>query len=130
MHHMNIHVKHDYSCGDFVPDKTPAHNATMGLRDIRERRNLTQVQLAEMAGVSQSTLSRLEKLDDSATLQNMRAVASALGVEVIDLFRDDLTALDDQLLQAFRAIPRNQRHKIVSLIELIEQPDRPDQSAT
>lgn len=96
----------------------------MGLREIRERRNLTQVQLAEMAGVSQSTLSRLEKLDDSSTLQNMRAVASALGIEVIDIFRDDLAALEDQLLQAFRAIPRDQRSRIVSLIEMVEQPSR------
>ena len=53
------------------------------LRAVRRRRRMTQAQLARAAGVSQATVSRVERgLLGQSTFDTVRAVARALGVRV------------------------------------------------
>ena len=52
------------------------------IRDLREDAGLTQVQLAEKAGIPQSHVSRLENAEHSATHLTLCKIATALGVEV------------------------------------------------
>lgn len=54
------------------------------LREWRERRALTQNQLAEKAGVSRATVVRLEK-GYSAVPPTLRKLADALGVDPAEL---------------------------------------------
>lgn len=54
----------------------------MTLRDLRVQRGLTQAQLAELAGVSQPSLSQYERGDILPSLESARRVAQALGVSV------------------------------------------------
>lgn len=64
-----------------------AHNVDMiRLRELRRLRKLTQVQLAEMAGVDQSTLSKAENGQMNITLQNILSIAAALDVQPAELF--------------------------------------------
>lgn len=64
-----------------------AHNVDMiRLRELRRQRKLTQVQLAEMAGIDQSTLSKAENGQMNITLQNILAIADALEVQPAELF--------------------------------------------
>jgi transcriptional regulator with XRE-family HTH domain len=56
-----------------------------GVRDLRERRMLSQQELAERAGVSLFTIQRIERGEGSVRPKTGRAIASALGVGVEEL---------------------------------------------
>lgn len=57
------------------------------LREWRERRALTQVELAERAGVSERSVAGYEA-GGGARLPTVRRLAEALGIEVTDLYGD------------------------------------------
>lgn len=61
------------------------------IRALREVAGLSQVQLAEKAGIPQPHLSRLERAEHSATHKTLVKIATALGVDVgkIDPCLDD-----------------------------------------
>lgn len=77
----------------------------MNIARIRKAKGLNQTQLAEMAGVTQPTVSRAEKADDSVTLGNFKAIASALNVQLADLFSDGRTSAEQAILEAYRQLP-------------------------
>lgn len=50
------------------------------LRELRQKRGLTQQELADKLGVTQNRISKLERLDlDRAELQTIRSYVEALG---------------------------------------------------
>jgi DNA-binding XRE family transcriptional regulator len=55
------------------------------IRQLREKAGLTQVQLADKAGLPQSHISRLENAEYSATNMTLEKIANALGVTVGDM---------------------------------------------
>jgi transcriptional regulator with XRE-family HTH domain len=55
------------------------------LRPLRERQALTQRELATLAGVTQSTVQRLETGLQEARPSTIRKLARALGVKPVDL---------------------------------------------
>ncbi len=57
------------------------------IRTAREKANLTQGALAELAGVSDETISRLERGTYLPTLATLRAFADALGMTLDELVR-------------------------------------------
>lgn len=61
------------------------------LKTLRESRNLTQVDLAEISGVPQSTISRIESgfFKKGPSIDNVVKLAKALGVPVAELLEDD-----------------------------------------
>jgi transcriptional regulator with XRE-family HTH domain len=52
------------------------------IKSLRERRGMTQEQLAEKAGVSRTYLARLETARQDPTLSTLEKLAKALGVKV------------------------------------------------
>lgn len=75
------------------------HNDDMkNLREIRQRRGLTQVQLAEKAGIDQSTISKAEQGQTNITLDKIMVIAGALEVQPAELF--DLPELHKRALAA------------------------------
>ena len=79
--------------------------ARMNIARIRKLRGLTQVDLAEMAGVTQSTISRAEAGDGGVTLGTFRQIAEALHAPLHDLFKEDTTWAETILLDLFRHLP-------------------------
>lgn len=57
-----------------------------GVRALRALRDMTQVQLAEEAGVPQSTISRIENGSRQVSDQTRIKIAEALGVDPAKLF--------------------------------------------
>ncbi len=55
------------------------------LRDARERRFLTQQQLADKAGTSKANISRLEGGDQSPRMSTIVRLAEALGIDPEEL---------------------------------------------
>ena len=56
-----------------------------GVKELRERRMLSQQELADRAGVSLFTVQRIERREGSVRPKTGRAIAAALGVGVEDL---------------------------------------------
>ena len=57
------------------------------IREIREKYNLTQVQLAKMLGVSQPRIVAMER-QNSVTIKMLRKIAKKLGVSVKELINN------------------------------------------
>jgi transcriptional regulator with XRE-family HTH domain len=65
----------------------------MEIHELREKRGLSQRELAERLGTTQSAVARLEAGNVSPTLPTLDKVAEALGVELVVSFVD----LDDRI---------------------------------
>lgn len=58
------------------------------LKETRKRHGLTQAQLSDLTGISQSPLSRIERGDWNVSLEVIERIASAMGVEVEIIIRE------------------------------------------
>lgn len=76
----------------------------MNLARLRDLKGLTQADLSEMIGVSQSTLSRAESGHHTAKLETFQKCADVLGVPLADLFIDPRSEVEDRLLAVFRSL--------------------------
>ena len=57
------------------------------IREMREKKQMTQVELSEKSGVSRTTISNLENgLENVTTTKTLNKLATALGVKVEELF--------------------------------------------
>ena len=57
------------------------------LRELREKRNLSQVRLAELAGLNRNYVGDVERGRRNPCLENIVTLAEALGVAPAELFR-------------------------------------------
>ena len=58
------------------------------LREVRTRRLLTQDELADRAGVSQSTIANIERDNAEPQFRTIRKVAKALDIDPTELLGD------------------------------------------
>ncbi|MEU7590432.1 helix-turn-helix transcriptional regulator [Micromonospora sp. NPDC049230] len=59
------------------------------VRDLRQARRLSQEELAELAGVHRTYVSSLERGQRNVGLNNILAIAAALGVPASALFTEE-----------------------------------------
>ncbi|RJL18235.1 helix-turn-helix domain-containing protein [Paracoccus siganidrum] len=95
----------------------------MNIERLRIARGLNQDDLAEMADVKQSTISKIENGFDGVTLRVLKRIAIALEVEVRDLFDDDRTAAEQSLIAAFRNLSPARQQGWLDLAETLTLPD-------
>lgn len=62
------------------------------IKELRRAAGLTQVDLADRAGLSQSEVCRMEKGQRSITVDRLSSIARALGVSASSLLDDRLAA--------------------------------------
>lgn len=91
------------------------------LRAIRKARQLSQMQLAEAAGVSQATISKVEKGANVSLLVAER-IARVLGVDPVELF--GINELEQRYLDAMRRASPARRQAVLLLLENEEQSGR------
>lgn len=58
------------------------------VRELREGRTLSQIQLGELAGISRDSVYRTELATHSVSLDHLTLIANALGVPLSHLVRD------------------------------------------
>lgn len=56
------------------------------IKDARKKRKLSQTQLAKLAGISKSSISRYEREEVWPDIQELEWLAIALDVKITDLF--------------------------------------------
>lgn len=122
MHILHKVVKHIYAlCGFALMHNVPqAH--LMRLRTLRKARKLNQTDLAEMIGTNQSTVQRAEAMAGSAKLSTYIKLAKVLNVTLAELFMDDRTAIEADLVAAFRNVPPDRRAEWVQVLRLASAP--------
>jgi len=76
------------------------------VRDLRERRRLTQRKLAELAHTSQPTIAAYEAGTKSPNLRTLERLARAVGLEAVVDFVPPLTREERRSLALHRAIAR------------------------
>jgi ribosome-binding protein aMBF1 (putative translation factor) len=59
-----------------------AHEVALQVIDLREKRGLTQAQLAQRCGVDQADISRIEHGSTSPTARTLQRIADALDADV------------------------------------------------
>lgn len=91
----------------------------MNLTRIREAKGLTQRALAEMIGMDAATVNRAEKMHHTAKLATYALCAQALDVTLADIFADDRSALEAELLAAFRRVPSSRHEELLAMIRLV-----------
>ena len=65
----------------------PRERVAIRVKRLRERRDMSQEQLAERAGISRTYLARLETARQDPTLGTLEKLAKALKVKVTELLR-------------------------------------------
>ncbi|HSA32060.1 MAG TPA: XRE family transcriptional regulator [Candidatus Omnitrophota bacterium] len=58
------------------------------VHELRKARKMSLTELAEKTGIQIATLSRIEHMKMTGTLQSHMLIAKALGIELTDLYRD------------------------------------------
>ena len=96
-----------------------AHHSPMNLARLRDAKGWNQRDLAEVIGVNQSTIARAERCHPSAKLSTYQACADALGVKLSDIFSDDRTPIEVELLKKFRGLSAKSQDKALDLLELV-----------
>ena len=61
---------------------------SMEIRDARKKAGITQVQLSEATGIDQASISRMENGRQGITLEYLKRIARALGVNLGNLIGD------------------------------------------
>ncbi|WP_322890014.1 MULTISPECIES: helix-turn-helix transcriptional regulator [unclassified Yoonia] len=95
----------------------------MNLARIRELRGLTQRELGEMVGLSAATIQRAEVGAATAKLETYKKCAEALKVSLSDIFSEDMTPVERELIQIFRQIPASKHAQLLGLLELAQEGD-------
>lgn len=60
------------------------------IREIRKLKGITIIELAKLTGISKSKISRIERNEDSPTMDHMEFFAIVLNVKINDLFESDV----------------------------------------
>lgn len=92
---------------------------------LREKRGLKQGELADLAGVKQPHISRLENGVEGVTLGVIIRVADALGVPVWQLFADQDGANERLLVDVFRQLPPERQAGWLDMARAIADQPKP-----
>lgn len=94
------------------------------LFQLRNKADITQAQLAEKANLSIDSISRLERGDRAPSLESLEAIASALGVDPIELLNfkgKELAALAEgpsELLELWKLLRNKKQEQVKKVYEI------------
>ncbi len=92
------------------------------LKQIMETRNLNQKDLAKMANVGQTTISKWLNSNYSPKVKNLEPLAKALGLTVGDLIGD--FGQNQELLEEdkrFIALPLKRKRLLLRILDAVEE---------
>lgn len=71
------------------------------IKNLRERRGISQRELGAMLGVTQQTIGQLENNKTSPRIETLERVATALNASISDLISPDLLSLTNSVINLF-----------------------------
>jgi transcriptional regulator with XRE-family HTH domain len=86
------------------------------IREWMRAKGLTQEKLADRMGITQGTVSKALKSKTILTEEYLVGIASALDVDVADLFRDPASPTQEELL---RGLTEPERQTVIRMIDAL-----------
>ncbi|MBR4569862.1 MAG: helix-turn-helix transcriptional regulator [Candidatus Riflebacteria bacterium] len=90
------------------------------LKELMQAKGLSQMDVANLSGISQTIVSRWLRTDLEPRISNLKPLAKALNVRVIDLLEDysdeDLTETE----KTFLALPENKKQMLMEILRVID----------
>jgi len=91
------------------------------IRELRKVKRLTQARLAERANLSEACIGTIERGHRTPRLPTLQKIASALKVEVRDLFNfhpEEISTSDEALKELYRNVEGKSRKEILKIAEI------------
>ena len=91
------------------------------IRELRKARRLSQARLAEIADLSDACIGTIERGHRAPRLPTIQKIASALKVEVKDLFDfnpEDISTPEEALKELYQSIKGKSRQDILKMAEI------------
>ena len=91
------------------------------IRALRKEKRLSQARLAEKAGLSEACIGTIERGSRTPRLPTLQKIASALKVEVKDLFDfhpGQITVPEEALEELYKSIKGKSRKEILKIAEI------------
>jgi len=91
------------------------------IRELRKARKLSQARLAEIANLSDACIGTIERGHRAPRLPTIQKIASALKVEVKDLFDfnpEDISTPEEALKELYQSIKGKSRQDILKMAEI------------
>ncbi|SFL90908.1 helix-turn-helix domain-containing protein [Pelosinus propionicus] len=66
------------------------------IRALREMQGITQLELAEKAGIDNSLVSRIENGQSEGSIQSLKKIATVLGVTVAELLNESTASIEKE----------------------------------
>ena len=101
--------------------KTIGEIVAENVRQKREARGLTQPELAKLSGVSIQTIFRLENGKTHPQAKNLKAIASALGVDQTALLGGKPAAPRDLLMQILPLLPSASEGDLETILSVLQK---------
>lgn len=95
----------------------------MRIKQIRKARGMTQEALADASGVTQATISRLERNIANGSISGLERIADVLCVSVIDLFEPaspDVSVL--AAADAIASLSEDDRAAVLAVVRSLRRP--------
>ena len=90
------------------------------LKELMQAKGLSQMDVANLSGISQTIVSRWLRTDLEPRISNLKPLAKALNVRIIDLLEDysdeDLTENEKKFL----ALPDYKKQMLLEILQTIE----------
>ncbi|HEY0840398.1 MAG TPA: helix-turn-helix transcriptional regulator [Vulgatibacter sp.] len=92
------------------------------IRELRQQEGVTQLELADRAGISNEFLSKIEHGSGTPSLETIGRLAAGLGISVCDFFppgRPGANDLPDRFLRLFASLDDEDRLLLTRIAEQI-----------
>lgn len=92
------------------------------IKTLREKRSITQKELADRVMISPSSITRLESGETMVSVQTLQLIARSLKVPVgvfLDEQREDIECDDPEVMELLKKCTPSQREKLNQIFKLI-----------
>ena len=90
------------------------------LKELMQAKSLSQMDVANLSGISQTIVSRWLRTDLEPRISNLKPLAKALNVRVIDLLEDDSDEDLTETEKTFLALPENKKQMLMEILRVID----------
>lgn len=95
---------------------------TKKIEDLRFQRGWSMYELAQEAGITQSTLTSMIKRGNPPKIETLTAICEAYGITLAQFFQEDehlelLTKSEKELIVLFRKMPEAKQQSLIALLK-------------
>ena len=96
------------------------------LKELMKAKGLNQSDIANLSGISQTIVSRWLRTDLEPRISNLKPLAKALNVRVIDLLEDYSDENLTETEKTFLALPENKKQMLIDMLRVIDIRYKPE----